>query len=425
MSSALRVFLYAVGAIVACVLTACGSGSSSTTPANVNLVNTTDTSVFMTLSGGYELSDVASGAVTGYESVTPGVYTVSVSSENGSLQPAPSQNWPFGTAETYTVIAYQRGDLIYTYPITDDLVLPPAGFVTMDVANVSPDSGPLDVYLLPSGTSSLQGLLPSFPSVQGLTTPVTFTSGTYNIVVTAAGNQSDIRFSLLTGVTFSSQQLVALALTDTPGGTLVNAFVITQGGGAVSYPNTQSRVRVMPALPSTPSYPVVVTVGTTALATAYSGLPTQYALVTAGATITNVTANAAQITTTLPATALTAGQDYSILVYGDGSPPGTTAVLLPDSNLVIPNYASVRVVNGAATDTGGVNLFVDGSEAATGVLEGTASGYTGVTPTASADLQLIGVTYNQSVTGYNLVTGNVYTVFLYSSTAPPIITQDR
>jgi len=424
--------LCAVGAIVASVLTACGSGSASTVPASVRLVNTTDTAVFMTLSGEYELSNVAAnGGVTGYEQITPAVYTVAVSSENGSLESATSQNWPFGTAETYSVIAYQRGNLIYTYPITDNMVSPGAGFATLDVANVSPDAGPLDVYLLPSDVNSPQGYLPNFASAQGLTTPVTITAGTYNLVVTGAGNQSDIRLELLNGgVTLSSDQVANLALTGTSGGTLVNAFVVTQGGNAVSDPNTQSRVRVLPALPSAPSSEVLVTVGTTTLAGAYSGLPSQYALVTAGAsaTITSVTIAGTAITTPLPATALTAGQDYSILVYGDGTAGGTNAVLLADSNLIIADYASVRVVNGAATAAiapGGVTLFVDGSEPATGVTYGTSSAYTGVTPSSDSDLQLIGGSYNESVTGYNLVTGNVYTVFLYDSTQPPLITQDR
>ena len=439
----MRILLCAVGAIVASVLTACGSGSSSTTPANVRLVNLTGATVSLSLSSTFGLSGIGSDQASAYEQITPAVYLVSVSSVDPSVEGAPAIGWPFGTAETYSVIAYQAGNQVYGFPLTDNMTAPAGNFFTLDVANVAPDAGPLDVYLLPPGVTSIPSQTrPTFSSVQSLvpTGPATPIAGSFNIIVTAASKANDVRLSLIGSdgagaVAFSESQVATLAFTETTGGLLVNAYVITQGGGITSYPATQARVRVLPAVPTATA--VGVTVGTTALPTTYGGQPTPYTLVTAGAsaTLTSVTISGTQISPTaplppVPTTALVVGQDYTILVYGDGvTAAGTTAALLDDNNFVIPNYASVRMINGAVTTAiapGGLNLSVNNSLVTTGVAYGTSSGYTGVTPGPSASVTVIGGTYDWSVTPpTNLITGDVYTVFVYNSTVAPLVIEDR
>ena len=431
----MRILLCAVGAIAAFVLVACGSGSSSTTPANVRLVNTTASAVSLTLSGAYGLSNVASDSASGYEQITPGVYGVSVSSADASLHGGQAVNWPFGTAENYSVIAFQRGSDVYGFPLTDNLTVPAGSYFTLDVANVSPDAGALDVYLLPPGTTSVQNQTATFFSAESLTTttPATLIPGSYNVIVTGAGNQNDVRISLIGNggagaVTFSQSQVATLAFTDTAGGLLVNAFVITQGGSVSAFPATQARVRVMSAVPSGDE--VLVAVDGTNLNPVYNFVPSQYALVNAGAGtgVTGVTVSGT-LAITPPAGTLTPGQDYTILVYGDGATlAGTFAELLPDSNLVIQNYASMRVINGAYTGAGGVSLIVNSKQVTSApVLYGAASGYVGATPMSSASVELIGSSYNQIAlpNPTNLVSGAVYTVFLYSTTSPPQIIEDR
>jgi len=157
MPPAMRILLCAAGAIVASLLTACGSGSSTATPANIRLVNATATALTMSLNGGYDLAGIASDSVSGYESVPPGTYTVSVASVDGSLASSP-QTLGIGTAQNYTTLAFARGNVVYAATITDNLAVPVAGFTTLDVANVAPDAGALDVYLVASGTTSLAGL---------------------------------------------------------------------------------------------------------------------------------------------------------------------------------------------------------------------------------------------------------------------------
>jgi len=431
MPPAIRILLCAAGAIVASLLTACGSGSSSTTPANIRLVNATSTSLTLSLNGGYELAGIAGDNVSGYESVPPGTYTLSVAAVNGSLSSSP-QTLGIGSAQNYTTLAYTRGNVVYASTITDNLAVPVAGFTTLDVANVSPDAGPLNVYVLAPGTNSLAGLSPSYPSVQGLSIASTFAAGTYDIIVTGASSQSDVRLTL-PGVVFGSSQVGTLGLTSTSGGTLVNGVLIAQGGPAQFYPATQARVRVMSALPTNVALPTVpfavaATVGTTALATAYAPNPNLYALVNGGSAITALTVTpngGAAFSPTIPAGAFTAGQDYTILVFGNGASAATTfAVLLADDNLIIPSQASVRLVNAAVAGGSGVTMYVAGTQAASGVLEGTESAYSGVTPATAAQVVLNGGGYNQS-TVFGFVSGSVYTVFLYDSTLPPLIFKDR
>ncbi|HYA66154.1 MAG TPA: DUF4397 domain-containing protein [Burkholderiaceae bacterium] len=428
----MRKLLRAAGAIVACLLTACGS-SSSTTPADIRLVNTTGTSVTMTLNGGYALT-VNSNSLSGYEQVPPGTYTSSVSSVNGSLNPS-SQTVELGTAEAYTSIAYARGTSVYSSTITDNLAVPAIGYATLDVANISPDAGQLDVYLLAPGTTSLSpGNSPNFSSVafQTQSTAATFTAGSWNVIVTGAGDQSDVRLTLIGSagagaITLTSQQVGTLALTDTPGGTLVNAFVITQGvGGTVTaYPNTAARLRVLSAVTTTPPSAVVLTTTAgTVLPTVYAPNESGYVLVTAGDTIATITVAGTAIA--IPAGAFAAGNDYTVLVYTSATNV-STAALLTDNNELSGVSSEVRVINGAVTPVDGVSVNYGGVPIATGVFLGDASAYTGVKPSASAILSVNGSGYSYvgAQPPFDPPVASVFTIFVSSSSSAVSIFRDR
>ena len=165
--------------------------------------------------------------------------------------------------------------------------------------------------------------------------------------------------------------------------------------------------------------------GSTTLAPDYAPSPTHYQLVAAGSAITALTAGGTPLAT-LPTTSFAAGGDYTILVYGTAAAP--QAVVLTDVNQVTTNFASVRVVNAAVTAPTGLTLFINGSLGPSGVLYGTdgaPNDYSGVTPASGATLQLNGAGYTGLPATFSLVTGSVYTVFVYDPTLPPLVITDR
>jgi len=431
MQSVTRSLLCALGAIVASLLTACGSGSGNAAPATIRVVNATSAAVTLSLNGTYSIANVASQSVSAYESVPPATYTTSVTGVNTSLTAGPSQTLGLGTSQNYTTLAYERDGVVYSATITDNLAIPGTGYATFNVANVSPDAGPLDVYLLAPGSTPQLGQA-TFQSVQGLSIASTFAAGTYDVIVTGAGKASDVRLTL-PGFAFTSAQVGTIALTSTVGGSLVNAAVINQGGSAQFFSSNLARVRVMSALPQANQSAVNVTIGAaTNLATVFAPNPNKYTLVQAGSAISaiSVVTGATMTQTIAPPSVpgnngtFAAGGDYTILVYGPPAAP--VAEVLLDNNQTIPNYASVRLVNLAVSSVAGIALYVDSVQVASSVAYGAASAYAGVTPDSPAAIQVYGFGYTYTApVSKPLVSGSVYSVFVYDAASPPLVIQDR
>jgi len=458
MPSALRILLCAVGAAVASLLISCGSGSGTPTPALVRLTNVSNTDLTLSLNQTYNTSSVppppGGGIISPYISVPPGTYTYSVFSTPGStfLAPSTQNGLGLGTGQSYTTVAYNRNSVVFANTIADDLTAPAAGLATLAVANMSPDTGPLSIYLAQVGTSSVTSGA-TFPAVQGLSESgaANPAAGTpYDIFVTAYNNPNDIRLTI-PGVVLSSTQIAVLALTSTSvpvsglggattgGGALVNAVLINQGGTGAYLPNPWARVRVWSAVPApsgstlTPAVEVTVpgatVLGSTAAATGgalpvdYAPVPTPYVLVPGGSAITGISVGGTAIS--VPTTTFAAGGDYTVVVYGTGATATpVVAAVFADDNLVSPGLASMRVINAGDTASGGPTLLVGGRTAASSVGYGTASGYSGVPAGSNLQVQLISADYNQTIT-YSLTSGDVYSVFVYNITQPPIIFEDR
>jgi hypothetical protein len=193
------------------------------------------------------------------------------------------------------------------------------------------------------------------------------------------------------------------------------------------YPATQARVRMLSALPQTAQ--VNVTAGTTPLPAIFAPVPTSYGLVSGAVSISAITVTPSGGSpfspTTLPPDTFAAGGDYTVLLYGDGTTAaGTMAAVLTDTNQLRANYASVRSINGAVS-AGPASMFVNGTQTSGSAAYGTGSTYSGVVPSSSAAIQVIDGPYSNTATSINLASGGVYSVFVYSSAAAPVIIKDR
>jgi hypothetical protein len=485
MRFAKRTLPAAVGAIFASLLVSCG-GNSTTAPANIRLVNlipgssASDTVTLSLNTAAYAMTAPAGGGTSSYNQVGPGTYLGEVSTAGDPLAAAysfPGLN--LGTNQSYTVFTYVRDLVLYPYVLVDNVPVPSAGEAQITIANASPDAGPLSIWILQHSSSSPADPCQStqvtsgagsssapFQNVQGQQTspwPVTVLDSNNNqiywdICVTGQGGAADERLSIST-VGLASGQNYTVALTSGNGGTLVNGALIEQEGITNSqntvtlYPNSNIRVRLLVSLPTLGGTPDVTMTNTTTGASMnwsqeVSGKYTPYQTLGGGSAVASATGTSSSsytITATLGTTSVPVtipsgfsflpGGDYTILVYqASGATPAAT--VFADTNLAAQSgRANVRVVNAADYDSTGVELYVNDEayNQTLGVAVGTASGYASVGAGTNLPVQLYSQpsVENSSSTpaglaqDFTLNTGEVYTVFLYDLTQPPLLITDR
>jgi len=425
MRFATRFLLHTAVAILACALVACGSSNNAPTSANVRLVNaTSNASLTLSINGAAYSPSQAPRSISPYASLAAASYTVNVASATASPA-AFSETWSFASAQSYTMVAYERSGVLYGSMLIDNLTAPASGQTTLVITNASLDAGSLDVYVVASGTTSIIGLLPTFSAVFPLASSgaSTMTSGTYNVIVTGANNQSDVRFQ--GQVSLVSAQADVLALSGTGGGALVNAALIVQGGSATFLQTAFARARLVSVLPQNPPSAVMATVGSTPLGPVYAPIVGNYTAVAGGSAVSGITVagTAVTIPANIASQVLATGTDSTILLYGTASP--WSVALFSDTNLSAGGQADVRVVNVANPAADGVTLYINNVTVATNVLYGTASAYAPVVPSSNPPFLFIGGGISRTTNPSNLVTGSVYTVFVYDAALDAIVHLDR
>ncbi len=427
-----RIGLSAALVVFAGMLGACSSSSNNVAPTSVRLVNATTAAATspvldLSLSGTPAVTGITVGSASGYTSQNPSTYAASVTDETGTLSSGTPLTVNLGTGESYTIVAYTLGTTVAMGYLTDNLGIPSSGQSTVGFANFSTDAGPLDIYVLAQNTASVPaGVQPVFGGVTGQSLPVTEPAGNYTIIATKPNSPTDIRF-INESVSLAGGQAEVMAFTPTSGGGLVNGMLIVQGGGATTMAMNYARVRIAAELPTVGTQ-VAATVGTTAVATSNAPYVGPYTLVPAGVAVGNVTSGGAQVTSP-STTPLTAGDDYTLVVYG--STP--TASLLQDDNQYPGNgAASIRLVNVAA-GSGTVSLYVNSAVVSLATYSATAaaaSAYAGITPSSSVPISLGGgsgtISFLSGATTATFVSGSVYSVFVYNATGTgAILTGDR
>lgn len=425
------VSVFAVSALLALVA-GCGGGSSnSSARANVRLVNAT-TGATLTLnlvssanSGSTAtFGPAAAGGATEYNGVDAGAWSATVVTSDNSLTPFTTASFGFAGDGTYTVLAYQRSGSVGAVNIADSTAAPATGYANLRVFNTSIDAGVLDVYVLATTATLGSGAAPTLGAlgagIVSATTPLP--AGSYKLVVTAAGNPSQVRLTI-PSITVADQDQMTLALVSTSGGALVDAVSIKQSGSVTTYRNSQARVRAVAALDS--KQLVTASAGTSVLLGTGVVSPSigTYTLVDSGSQPLSVTVNGVAKSSTL---SLAAGGDYTVLLYGASASPAITSVA--DNNQALPSTGSLlnfRVVNGLIGLNGTLALTLNYTQVATSVAAGSASGYGQVTSAAAPLFQLTSsdaAFTGYSATGGSLVSQGVYTMFVLGTPAAPVIT---
>jgi hypothetical protein len=200
---------------------------------------------------------------------------------------------------------------------------------------------------------------------------------------------------------------------------LVNALLVTQQGAINRQDNTQARVRVAAAV--TDSGTVAASVGGVTLRSGL-GAPfvSLYSLVPAGSAAVSVAVNAVPSAST---TTLTAGADYTLLVYGTPAAPRLS--WLQDDNRLpkATTAAHLRLVHAVADLPAPLSLTSNFLPVADNVQQGSASIPAALTATSKASFSVtaLGVsTPVYSAVEQELLAAGVYTLFIVGAGSAPV-----
>jgi hypothetical protein len=405
-------------------LSGCGSSDSSSS-VSLRVLNATNShpSIDLQVNAAVVEPGTATDAVSAYAGPASGSNTLQITDAGVTTALATTVPTLSG-GNHYTVVAYEVGSTVKTAIVSEDNTTPTSGTAQMRLYNTVVNAGKLDAYVAnvadcTSTTLSTLSPLTTFTSTTTVTatTLATYSPGTYRVCVTKNGDSSDLRMELT--VTLVSQQIAFVVMTPTTGGSLINGSVLTQQGSNVATRNTNARVRLAAAVSGSPTVSANATlsgattttidVGSTAPAFGYYVLVPNAASRALNITVSSLGSVAA------PSTALAAGGDYTLLVYGTST--SATASLLTDDNRPPTDGSSVklRLIHGVTGNVGGLTLTANSSLVASGLAAGTASGYVAVTAntsTSAATLKLTSSVAGTLLTDVNdpLSADTVYTI---------------
>jgi len=409
----------------AVTLAGCGSGSSDSSDSSVRVINATLThsSIDLLVNSSVAASATATDGISSYVTTGSGSNTLQLA-DNGSSTALVSLVPTLSGDSHYTLLAYESGTTVKALVVDENASAPStSGIATVRIYDVAIEAGKLDVYITTNSCTNLTSL--SATTSFGTLTAPTYTAvsqgaGTYNVCVTAAGSKTDLRSSM--AITLSSQEVVDVLLTPTSGGQLINAGLLSQQSTYTAARNTNTRVRLASAVSSSATVAASASSGTTSVVIDSGSVAPAfgyYTLVPAGSSL-NISVNGSSVSA--PSTSLVAGNDMTLLVYGD--PGSATASLFTDDNRLPTDSTTVklRLINGITGSTGTLTFTANSAAVATGIATGAASGYTSVTGSSDAmTLSLFssassGVYYTTSTT---LNANTVYTVLAAGAFSSP------
>ncbi|HEY7638171.1 MAG TPA: DUF4397 domain-containing protein [Steroidobacteraceae bacterium] len=418
----IRLPLYPIlAALAALALSGCDSGGGGKR-ADIRLLNVSPgyTSLDLYANGEDDDTDQQRIAAVAYETLSDyaqlkaGTYDVKFkrASVTSTLQTLSSK--PFADDTHNTFVAFGSTGHFSAVEISDDATAPDSGQVKVQLLNAA-EAGTLDIYLTESSVS-LDDATPVFASVAAGATGATTTidSGDYRLRVTGGSDTSDLRLDI-PSITLDSKQIVSLILSATEGGVLVNALALPQQGTITKFANTKARIRGAVGIAN--GTQVTLRVGGVTLLNGNAvGVVGAYAQVDSGSVAVGLGVNG--VTVTVPDQTLTAGGEYTLLVWSNAD--GTQTTLISDDNRLptASGKAKLRVMNGLSALSVPVTLFVNFFPQLENVALGQASSFAEVEDGTDYQLDVSNTDTAEPLltkTGVTLEASSVYTLFMSSS----------
>ncbi len=341
-------------------------------PASIRVVNLIagGPSIDVAVGGSVAFAGVAFQTITGYQSYDNQVTSFAVT-VTGSSTPLVQFTFNLAGNQSYTMVLTGSA----TQPVATLLAdLANSSSVLLSPFNgaINTSSSSVDIYVTVPG-ADITTLAPNFAGLQynAQFRNANFSAGTYQIRVTPNAQKSLIYDS--GSIVLDGNAGYGLVLYSSGSGVLVNAALLKGQGPAVFAVNSAARVKVLSAAPGTAA--VNQFLGSVALVSnlGYGGV-SAYNEVPAGAATVSFQSTAAPGATIAAVSAtLVAGGDQTAFVNG---PPGAQkAYVLTDLNVPpMGGNARLRFVN-ASSDAGPMNVLVNGTPQASGLVSAAASGY--------------------------------------------------
>jgi hypothetical protein len=366
-----------------------------------------------------QATGVALETVSEYATLDPDDYTVKVrrTGSGSVLRSFAGEELVEDTINTY--VAYGDVGNFGALRIDDTLDEADAGDSKLAVANVS-SAGALDIYLTDAGTD-LDDTTPVLSQVGAGLSQLVADSGSFRLRVTASGDTSDVRLDIA-NFTLTDRGVASLILTSTQGGMLANAIFLPQGGQPTKFTNTKARLRAAVGLADGANASIQVG-GQSVLSAATAGvIGSRYTLLDAGSVPVTLLVNGTAVP--VANVTLTAGADYTLLVWSNAGGPQTS--LINDDNR-LPSGGStatkLRLLNGMSTLAAPITLSVDFSPVIEGTLVGQVSDEIELTAGTDRQFDISNTSTAQNVltrTAITLQGNSVYTFFMTDNGTTPI-----
>lgn len=419
MSTSVRVGATLVATAVL-FLSGCNNDSND---ADVRLLNVSQgyNSLAVYAGSSEEESAVTFGTVSSYFGLAAGTYTLNFT-VSGVTTALASSSVTLTEKTHQTFVAYGDTGSFGTLEISEDTSAPSSGTADVELVDAAPDAGAVDIYFTASNTS-LDDVSPTFSDVAGGSISsagfVNLTSGTYEMQVTGAGSKTDIRL-VVPSVTLSSGSVSSVIVSDTSGGVLVNATVLPQQQALIADNNTSARVRAVAGISSGTSVDVTVG-GVSLLASAPPSTIGDYNLITAGSSTVSLSVSGTAVTAA--SQTLTAGADYTLLIWNDSSGTTQESLISETNGLAASGAAKVRLVNSMSGLGDPLSMTASYTPEAESIALGSASVFSSVTDGTSIPLGVTDTTTSTTLytnSAASLASQGVYTLFMFGTAAAPV-----
>jgi Domain of unknown function (DUF4397) len=170
------------------------------------------TTLNVLLDGNTVFSNLVLGTPSSYMSESLGSRHLQVEPSNSST-PSIDETLTLDSSTNYTLITANVASSLTPILLTDDQTAPASGDFQLRFVNAAPSAGPVDCYLVPSGTA-VGGVGPTVASI-GFTAASPYqsmTAGTYDLVFTQAGFPG-VPYAQVSSIAFSSGQNRTVVLT--------------------------------------------------------------------------------------------------------------------------------------------------------------------------------------------------------------------
>jgi len=415
-----RLGLLAWAVIVLALVSGCQNSGSNQNSAQIRAFNAVLDAepLDVLIDDSSKVSALALGATSSYSEINSGTRNVKVRSSSTSAVLV-ERSVGFGDGSNTTLVMYGKRSTLALLALADDTGEASSGKFKVRSTGLSADAGIVDLYITASDIVSVPATLSGI-GYGTVTDYVEVTAGSYPFVFTAAGTKEVLFRSSAQNYTAGTK--LTLGVFPTTGGRLVNALQLTpgSGGSGAFLPNSLARLKAVNAIADSTGLNYDSD-GTALLSAVPFGASSSYVATATGAHVLALEAsNVPGTPIATLAQQLEPARDYSLMALGSISQP-RMVMLADDNTLPASGYSKVRFVN-ALSGSAGVDVLVNFASQTSGLAYSAASGYaqfpagTGYTFTFATPA---GITVLATLSSVEILSGGVYTAYLYGPTSSP------